>query len=198
MSIENLTAEADVFTANVYYVDGTVPTLVDAGAMAGIEERIAELDAVVMTHQHGDHVQELEALVDTFSPRVYAYGAHPLRTDPLVDGDTIQIGDTEYEVIHTPGHAEDHVAFLSDTTLFSGDVVGYSDGAFDDGTFGRTDLAGQSRETLIDSIERLLDRLGPGVEFLYAGHGEAFQGDVREVVKRALERAKRREPKYPE
>jgi glyoxylase-like metal-dependent hydrolase (beta-lactamase superfamily II) len=55
-----------------------------------------------------------------------------------------------------------------------------------------------SRERLIESIETLLDRLPDTVESLYAGHGDAFQGDVRAVLERALERARRREPKYDE
>ena len=87
---------------------------------------------------------------------------------------------------------------VSEHTIFSGDVVVHDDGAFDDGSFGRTDMAGQSREVLIESIERILDRLPEGVEHMYAGHGEAFHGDVRAVIERALERAERREPKYPE
>jgi len=40
--------------------------------------------------------------------------------------------------------------------------------------------------------------LPDGVGALYAGHGDAFHGDVRAVVERALERAERREPKYPD
>ena len=114
------------------------------------------------------------------------------------DGDDVAVGDESFEVVYTPGHAADHVSLVSETTLFSGDVVVYNDGAFDDGSFGRTDMAGQSRERLIESIELLLDRMHNSVEAMYAGHGDPFHGDVRAVVERALERAERREPKYPE
>ncbi|MDY7082936.1 MAG: MBL fold metallo-hydrolase, partial [Halobacteria archaeon] len=107
-----------------------------------------------------------------------------------------EIGDEEFDVVHTPGHADDHISLISDTTLFSGDVVVHNDGAFDNGSFGRTDMAGQSRETLIESIYELLDRMPPRVEHMYSGHGDDFHGDVREVVERALKRAERREPKY--
>ena len=87
---------------------------------------------------------------------------------------------------------------MSESSLFSGDVVVHDDGAFDYGSFGRTDRPGQSRETLIESIERLLDRMPEGVEHMYAGHGGVFRGDVRDVVETALRRAEKREPKYPE
>jgi hydroxyacylglutathione hydrolase len=101
-------------------------------------------------------------------------------------------------VVETPGHADDHVSFVSETTLFSGDVVVHDDGAFEYGSFGRTDMHGQSREQLIESIRRLLDAMGDSVEHMYAGHGDTFHGDVRDVVETALDRAEKREPKYPD
>jgi hydroxyacylglutathione hydrolase len=110
----------------------------------------------------------------------------------------VTIGSEAFDVVFTPGHAPDHVSFVSETSLFSGDVVVHDDGAFEDGSFGRTDMTGQSRERLVGSIRELLARLPEGVEHMYSGHGGVFHGEVREVVERALERAERREPKYPE
>ena len=202
MEITNVTEGAETFTANVFLVEGARNVLVDAGAMAGVEDRVGErvddLDAVVLTHQHGDHVAELDAVLETFDADLLAYADHPARTDGIDDGDRVEIGDEHFEVLHTPGHADDHVSLVSETTIFSGDVVVHDDGAFDDGSFGRTDMAGQSREELIESIRRILDRLPEGIEHMYAGHGDEFHGDVREVIERALERAERREPKYPD
>jgi len=201
-----VTDGADVFTCNAYLVDGATPTLVDAGTMPGVVDVIADhvndLDQVVLTHQHGDHVGELDAVLDRFDADLYASAEHPRRTAAIDDGDTITIGDDEFEAIYTPGHASDHLAFVSDEVLFSGDVVVYNDGAFDDGSFGRTDRRGQSRERLIESLERVLDRLPDSVSAMYAGHGDPFHADpagddVRTVIERALERAERREPKYP-
>jgi len=200
MDVWNLTADADVFTANAYLVTGEHTVLVDAGAMPGIvdavRDRVSDLDAVVLTHQHGDHVEELSAVVDAFDPAVYAADDHPLRTHALADRDRVPIGDETFAAVDTPGHADDHLAFVSDSTLFSGDVVVHDDGAFEGGSFGRTDQSGQSRERLIESVERLLDRLPDTVEHMYSGHGNAFHGDVRAIVETALERAERREPKY--
>ena len=91
-----------------------------------------------------------------------------------------------------------HVAFVSESTIFSGDVVVHDDGAFDYGSFGRTDMDGQSRERLVESIRTLLERMPDGVEHMYAGHGGEFHGDVRDVIETALGRAEKREPKYPD
>jgi len=202
MDVYNVTADAETFTANAYLAVGDRTTLVDAGAMDGVVDVVAShtdaLDAVVLTHQHGDHVAELDAVVEAFDPDVYAYADHPLRTHAVADGETVTVGDESCEVVFTPGHADDHVSLVGPSSLFSGDVVVHDDGAFDYGSFGRTDRPGQSRERLIDSIRRLLDRLPDSVEHMYAGHGSVFHGDVRDVVETALERAERRDPKYPD
>jgi len=202
MDVVTVTEDAAVFTCNAYLALGASPTLVDAGAMDGVESVVAEhtdeLDKVVLTHQHGDHVQELDAVLDPFDADCYAFGEHPARTHALQDGDELQVGDEACSVVHTPGHGDDHVSLVGDRSLFSGDVVVYNDGAFDDGSFGRTDYPGMSRERLIGSIETLLARTPDSVDRMYAGHGDVFEGDVRAVVERALDRAKRREPKYPD
>jgi glyoxylase-like metal-dependent hydrolase (beta-lactamase superfamily II) len=202
MEVINVTEDADNFTCNAYLALGTEPTLVDAGSMAGVEDVVREhtdqLERVVITHQHGDHVQELDAVLDAFDADCYAYDDHPLRTHELEDGDTVQVGDERCEVVYTPGHSDDHIALVGEQSLFSGDVVVYNDGAFDDGSFGRTDYPGMSRERLIESIKELLNRLPEEVDHLYAGHGDVYSGDVRTVVDRALSRAERREPKYPD
>ncbi|WP_267640975.1 MBL fold metallo-hydrolase [Haloarchaeobius amylolyticus] len=202
MNVTHVTADADVFTCNAYLVTGARTTLVDAGAMTGVvdvvREHVDHLDQVVLTHQHGDHVAQLDAVLDAFGCDCYAYAEHPRRTHEVDDGDFVKIGDETFEVVYTPGHAADHVAFVSESTLFSGDVVVHNDAAFDYGSFGRTDMDGQSRERLIESIKDLLDRMPDSVEHMYAGHGDEFHGDVRDVVETALARAERREPKYPD
>jgi len=200
MAVTNVTADAEEFTCNAYLVPGEEPTLVDAGAMPGvvgvIREHTDSLSRVVLTHQHGDHVGELDAVLSAFDPDLYAHADHPDRTHTLRDGDELTVGSESVEVVHTPGHAGDHVSLVGDRSLFSGDVVVYNDGAFDDGSFGRTDYPGQSRERLVESIRELLDRLPETVDRMYAGHGDVYTGDVRAVVERALGRAERREPKY--
>ncbi|MHB9287589.1 MBL fold metallo-hydrolase [Halobacteriales archaeon Cl-PHB] len=202
MDVHRVTADADVFTCNAYLALGEEPTMVDAGAWEGVVEEIQEytddLSKVVVTHQHGDHVDQLDRLVETFDADCYAFSDHPTRTHGLADGDAVLVGDEVCEVVHTPGHGDDHVSFVSDHSLFAGDVVVHDDGAFDYGSFGRTDYPGMSRERLIQSIETLLERLPDGVEHMYSGHGDVFHGDVRDVVETALARAEKREPKYPD
>ncbi|WP_363467757.1 MBL fold metallo-hydrolase [Halogeometricum borinquense] len=207
MEIVTVTDGAEQFTCNAYLVLGERNVLVDAGTMPGVETVVAdhtdELDAVVLTHQHTDHIGELDAVLDRFDADLYAYGDHPRRDEALEDGDELQMGEETFEVVYTPGHASDHISLVSGKRIFSGDVVVYNDGAFDDGSFGRTDMPGQSRERLVESLRTLLDRLPETVEELYAGHGDVFRSEsggdsVQDVIERALSRAERREPKYPD
>ena len=200
MEVHNVTADAETFTCNAYLALGERPTLVDAGGWEGVVDAIRDhtdtVDAVVLTHQHGDHVQALDSVLEAFDAELYAYGDHPRRDHAIEDGDELLVGDETCEVVYTPGHADDHVSLVSEHSLFSGDVVVHDDGAFEGGSFGRTDRPGQSREREIQSIQDLLDRMPDGVEGMYSGHGGVFHGDVRGIVEKALERAERREPKY--
>ncbi|AOW81062.1 hydroxyacylglutathione hydrolase [Halodesulfurarchaeum formicicum] len=202
MDVRNLTADATVFTANAYLIQGERNSLVDVGAMPGmvdtLQEQVATLDSVFLTHRHDDHVDRLETVRAAFDPTVYAADSGPEAATVLADGDQVSIGGEAFEVVETPGHAPDHLAFVGDMAVFTGDIVVYSDEAFEDGSFGRTDIPGADRETLVKSIDRLLDRLPATVKSLYPGHGPAFAGDVRTVIERARGRAARGEPKYPE
>ena len=202
MQVQNLTADVEAFTANAYLLDTAAPVLVDVGVDDGIVERITDhvdhVEAVLITHQHRDHVAALDAVIDAFDPAVYAYAPFDHRTAALADGQTLRFGEYEFTALHTPGHAADHVVLLTPEAVFTGDLVVYNDGAFDDGSFGRTDQPGQDRAALIGSIEHLLTRLSPTVTAMYPGHGDSVsETDVRAVVDRALTRAKRFEPKYP-
>ena len=89
----NVTADATEFTCNAYLVPGEAPTLVDAGTMPGVADVVADhvddLDRVVLTHQHRDHVGELDAVLDRFDARLLAAADHPRRDVALRDGDAV-------------------------------------------------------------------------------------------------------------
>lgn len=202
MRVSNVTADATTFTANAYLIEGVANTLVDVGSMTGVTDVLSEtvdrVDGVVITHAHYDHIGQLEAVIERFDPQVYAASDAIDTAIRISDGDTVPAGDRQLQVMYTPGHADDHVVLFDDAVLFSGDIVVYSDGAYDDGSYGKTDGPGPARERLIESLERLQEELPETVDTLYPGHGPNFTGDVHGVIERALKRARRREPKYPD
>lgn len=205
MHVVNITEGSLEFTSNAYLVtpegdadaDDAAPgdaadgrrVMVDAGQGDGIVDEIRDhvegLDALVLTHTHPDHVGAVSDIVEAFGVDVWGYGTDNRYADhELGDGDVVEMAGTEFEVIFTPGHAVDHVCCYGDGVLFSGDLV------FGGGSFGRTDIAGSDRDTLIESIERLLDRIGDRpVDALYAGHQPPVQGDAKQHVEAALRNA---------
>lgn len=113
---------------------GTI-ALCDPGEAAPVIEAIEEeggrLDLILLTHHHADHVDGVEALRARYGARVIgaAADAHRLpRLDEAVrPGDTVRVGETEGQVIDSPGHTLGHIAFyfadgdvlLCGDTLFS-------------------------------------------------------------------------------
>ncbi len=80
----------------------------------------------------------------------------------LKDGDVLQVGMLNIDVIHTPGHTPGSVCYLVEGNLFTGDTLFV-------GAAGRTDLIGGSLNTLIESIEEKLIVL-PKQTVVWPGH----------------------------
>lgn len=127
---------------NTWLLDGAEPALIDAGVgvPAHVDAVAAALGGralrrVLVTHGHSDHASGVPALkarwpsleackwvVPGDAPGVP--GDAPGWTG-LADGQRIRAGDADLTVVHTPGHALDHVCFWNADTrdLYAGDMV---------------------------------------------------------------------------
>ena len=83
----------------------------------------------------------------------------------VTDGETIEFGQSEMKIIHTPGHSRgsislycqnSHVAFTGDT-LFAGSI-------------GRIDLPSSSPKEMLSSLKQLMKL--PDQTIIYPGHGD--------------------------
>ncbi|MCW8346995.1 MBL fold metallo-hydrolase [Vibrio sp. ZSDZ65] len=152
-----------------------------------IEELGVQVEQLVLTHGHLDHVGGTEPLSKALGVEIV--GPHkadnfwlqglenqsqmfgfPLTKafEPnqwLDDGDVITFGNQSLNVIHTPGHTPGHVVLFNNDAkqAFVGDVLFK-------GGIGRTDFPQGNYETLIQSIKGKLWPLGNDVAFV-PGHG---------------------------
>jgi glyoxylase-like metal-dependent hydrolase (beta-lactamase superfamily II) len=88
------------------------------GAMVGEIERRGGLGGVALTHDHPDHAEALAAIKDRY-PRAPVAAARGAVDVVLVDGGRFG----PLEAVPTPGHAPDHMAFVTAGAAFTGDAV---------------------------------------------------------------------------
>ena len=151
------------------YVVGSDPAYVidpgpeDAGHVAALREeaeRRGGLGGVLLTHSHGDHSAAV----------------------PLLDAPRVEAG--RFEVVPTPGHAEDHVCFVLDRVCFTGDLI-LGEGS----TFVPPD--GGSLAAYLESLHRIQEL---DLELLCPGHGPYVtdpQAKVREYITHRLDRERK-------
>ena len=140
--------------------------------LAKVAEMEGEVEAILLTHTHFDHVGAVAALARETGAPVYCPEIEvPVLADinsyllpgfgPLEDyqadrtvsgGETLALGGLELDVIFTPGHSPGHVTYSArgEDAIFSGDVLFQ-------GSVGRVDLPGGDWPTLARSIQTLLD-----------------------------------------
>lgn len=141
-----------------------------------VRDRDAEVAAVLVTHHHPDHAEAAGAWAAAFGCRVVAATREVAGEQGRIvgDGDTITIGPIGIEVVATPGHTRDHLAFRLPTgALLVGDHVlgrGTSVVVHPDG-----DLL-----AYLASLRRVL-QLGP--DALFPGHGPELVEDPAAVLR---------------
>ncbi len=96
--------------------------------IAALRERGLHLEAVLITHKHGDHVGGLGGLKAVWpKARVYGPANEPIRSLDvrLSEGDRVDLRalDLSLEVRDVPGHTEGHIAYYAPGMLFCGDTL---------------------------------------------------------------------------
>jgi glyoxylase-like metal-dependent hydrolase (beta-lactamase superfamily II) len=146
---------------------------------------ISQLEAILLTHTHFDHIGAVAPVAKATDAPVYC---PELETRVLADimsyipwesfgpyeswdaeetvsgGEHLELAGFEIDVVFTPGHSPGHVTYSipDERVLFSGDVLFQ-------GSVGRTDLPFGDWPTLLASIGNLLERF-PDETGVYPGH----------------------------
>ena len=183
------------FDENCYVVsdDTGEGVVIDPGGMAKeilayIREKKLSIQAVLDTHGHCDHIGANDAIRDETGAPLYIHKADaPMLSDMrlnlsafmgfkalsrpaehlLSEGDKISFGQSELEVIHTPGHTVGGVCFVGDGVVFTGDTLLA-------GSIGRSDFPGGSEVELIGNIKKKLLALSDEMK-VYSGHGPSSE-----------------------
>jgi len=166
------------------------PGFSDQNEFSAFQENLSnsgtELDAVVLTHAHVDHILGLHRVLKAFDISVYLnhsdlylwknfssqsmmFGLRAYDFDfipePLRDQNEFQIGPFTVNILYTPGHPPDHVSlyFRNAGILVAGDTLLRE-------SIGRTDLYKGDFDLLKRSIQEKLYSL-PDETKVYPGHG---------------------------
>jgi glyoxylase-like metal-dependent hydrolase (beta-lactamase superfamily II) len=119
---------------NTWFLDGDEPTLIDAGIgqsshLDALREALdgRSLVRLLLTHGHRDHAAGAPA-IRALWPGVEVMKfptADEAEWSVLRDGAFVRAGSVRLRVLHTPGHAADHVCFWDESSrdLFAGDMV---------------------------------------------------------------------------
>ncbi len=174
MRIERVLApNAGPFTGpgtNTWLLDASGVVVIDPGPIiashrSAIESAVGDrrVLAVLVTHTHSDHAPLANPLAHHYEVEALGYGpGDEFEPDRLLaDGDTVGLGVERLTVIHTPGHALDHLCFLVDRVLFTGDhIIGGSSSMIEDaGAY----MASLTRLQGMDLV-RLLPGHGPEID----------------------------------
>lgn len=190
--MEFIRIPAGVYAANCYIIYSEIARegiVVDPGGdaeiiLGKIDENKLSIKYIVLTHGHGDHMGGVIELNKSLNVPVLvheadkelmedgnknmsvimSFGSLEFSPDVLLkDGDVIEFGDLNAEVIHTPGHTKGCICLKIQDHLFTGDTLFK-------GSIGRTDLFSGDYDTIIRSIREKILPLDDNIIVL-PGHG---------------------------
>ena len=192
MNIEIIPVTAFQQNCSLIWDDEKNAAIIDPGGEAEkligrIEELGLNLEAILLTHAHLDHVGAAEQVKQHFGVEIWGpqeedrflFDSLPEQSQrfgmPMIHaflpdrwlhgGETIHAGGGIFEILHLPGHTPGHIGFIEKQkkAAFTGDVLFQ-------GSIGRTDLPGGNYTQLISAIREKLFKLN-GDMIIIAGHG---------------------------
>lgn len=189
LQVETVTVTQFAQNCSILCPPGGGPAvLVDPGGeidrvMAKAHEIGAQIEGILITHGHIDHIGGLNEAIDATGAPVWLHPEDmwlyeqpmfgmpavgvPENPTHLSDEDVIEVAGIRFRVLHTPGHSPGHVCFwiegLNDPVLVGGDLIFL-------GSIGRTDLPRGNFRQLIDSVRDKIWTL-PDSTTILTGHG---------------------------
>jgi len=129
-----------------------------------LEDNHLKLAAVLITHNHGSHVDGLKTIRKIYNPKILAADWEVAGNDTtVISGDgKITIGKINIQYMTVPGHTSDSVVYKIENIIFTGDVLSA-------GELGTTNSS-YSEFILESNIEKKIFSQQEGT-ILMPGHG---------------------------
>lgn len=183
--------EVGSYLSNCYIVGSNATkeaAIIDpGGSFDRIEKVLNELNLIpkiiILTHGHGDHIAAVNDFVEKYQTLVYVHKDEAemlmdanlnlsryvtgknisITPDVLLnDGDIVNLGDLNFEIIHTPGHTKGGICIKIENIMFTGDTLFNK-------SIGRTDFEGGSFDEIINSITNKIFSYDENT-VIYPGH----------------------------
>ena len=129
---------------------------------------------ILLTHSHHDHINGIEDVLRAYDAQLHLLKAEARFWGSYLDlptlhhgGDIITLGETEIEVLHTPGHTPGSACYRVADRLITGDTL------FVFGC-GRCDLRGGDPEQMFSTLRDMRQRLADSTIIL-PGHNYAVK-----------------------
>ena len=174
-------------TNNYIFSDKEVNILIEASVkLDTLKNIVKKIDAILITHMHWDHYENLEDIVSYYNCPVYfrKEGSDKLLLSNkklfkfdksfkceidykyinyVKDNEDFYINNIKIKSIFTSGHTNCSCSYLINNNLFTGDILFYHN-------VGRTDLPTGNQLDLNNSLNKILN-LNEDI-VVYPGHGE--------------------------
>jgi glyoxylase-like metal-dependent hydrolase (beta-lactamase superfamily II) len=138
------------------------------------EEQGARITDVLLTHSHHDHINGIQEVLERYDAELHLMRAEAQFWGRYLElptlhhgGDKIRLGETEIEILHTPGHTPGSACFLLPDNVITGDTL------FVFGC-GRCDLRGGDPEQMFHTLKALGRNL-PADTVIHPGHNYAVR-----------------------
>jgi hydroxyacylglutathione hydrolase len=196
MQVQKFTFNPFQENTYILYDESKECIIIDPGCYSGaeqdqlfsfIESHKLKPVKLVNTHCHIDHICGNKFVADTWNLELEAslddaynldlsvqagikYGVPIVPSPPIAvdlkEGATIRFGNSELQILSTPGHSKGSLSFYAaaDQFVIAGDALFQM-------SIGRTDLPGGDYDTLIQAIRTKLFTLS-GETLVYSGHGD--------------------------
>ena len=159
-----------------------------------IKSNSLQLEYILLTHAHGDHIgavnyiksqtgakvvahsEEKELLLDNRKNLSYSMHCGPQEVDADIyvnDKDKLDLGELRLSFIHTPGHTKGCMCIRVNNEMFTGDTLFA-------GSIGRTDFYGGDFKQMNKSLNKLSNQNG-NIK-IYPGHGPTSTIEIEKIT----------------